>query len=256
MRVSSGKKAEMIIYNTYSLSFIEYLRYGVFGIIIVLGFSYIFYDNMLAIIILLPSLIPYFKLIKKRLCNRQQNKLKEEFKELCISLAAQMSAGYSVENSIKESYQEMSELYGERSYICKELKIILGKLKNNISIEDSIAQLAIRSDNQDIRLFSEVLAIGKRSGGDLISIVRSAALNISEKADAEREIRSIISEKQFEQMIMNIIPLVMISYVKLSSPEMMTVMYQTAAGRIIMSVCFVIYIASFLLGKKITEIEV
>ncbi|MCI8669267.1 MAG: type II secretion system protein F [Lachnospiraceae bacterium] len=169
---------------------------------------------------------------------------------------AQMTAGYSIENSFKESYQEMGELYGEDSYICKELKIILGKLKNNISIEDSIAQLAIRSGNQDIRLFSEVLAIGKRSGGDLISIVRSAALNLAEKADAEREIRSIISEKQFEQMIMNIIPLVMISYVKLSSPEMMVVMYQTTVGRIIMSVCFVIYIAAFLLGKKIMEIEV
>ncbi len=113
------------------------------------------------------------------MCIRQQNKLKEEFKELCISLAAQMSAGYSIENSVKESYVEMSELYGTDSYICKELKVILGKLKNNISIEDSIAQLAIRSGNQDIRLFSEVLAIGKRSGGDLIGIVRSAALNIA-----------------------------------------------------------------------------
>ena len=256
MGVSSGTKEGIIIYNIYSLSLMEYFKYGILGVIIVLGFANIFYDSLLAAVFLIPVLIPYFRIIKKRLCIRQQNKLKEEFKELCISLAAQMSAGYSIENSVKESYVEMNELYGADSYICKELKVILGKLKNNISIEDSIAQLAIRSGNQDIRLFSEVLAIGKRSGGDLISIVRSAALNIAEKADAEREIRSIISEKQFEQMIMNIIPLVMISYVKLSSPEMMAVMYQTTAGRMIMSVCFAIYIAAFLLGRKIMEIEV
>ena len=254
--MSSSKNDGLIIYNLYELSFIEYFRYGILGIVIVFGFSNIFYDSLLASVFLFPVLIPYFRIIKKKLCIRQQNKLKEEFKELCISLAAQMSAGYSIENSVKESYVEMSELYGTDSYICKELKVILGKLKNNISIEDSIAQLAIRSGNQDIRLLSEVLAIGKRSGGDLIGIVRSAALNIAEKADAEREIRSIISEKQFEQMIMNIIPLVMISYVKFSSPEMMTVMYQTTAGRMIMSVCFVIYIAAFLLGRKIMEIEV
>lgn len=234
----------------------EYFRYGILGIVIVYVFSNIFYDSLLVSIPLSVILIPYFKVIKKRLCNQRQNKLKDEFKDLCISLAAQMSAGYSLENSIKESYLEMSELYGDNSYICKELKLILGKLKNNINIEEAIAELGMRSGNQDIRLFSEVLAIGKRTGGDLIGVVRSAALNISEKTDAEREIRSMISEKRFEQMIMNVIPLVMISYVKISSPGMMAVMYQTQAGRIIMSACFVIYIAAFLLGRKIMEIEV
>lgn len=173
-----------------------------------------------------------------------------------MSLAAQMSAGYSIENSIREVYEEMCELYGENSFICRELKIIAEKLKNNISIEEAMAQLAIRSSNQDIRLFSEVLTISKRSGGDLIGIVKSAALNISEKADVEREIKSIISEKQFEQGIMSIIPLMMILYVKISAPEMIEVMYQTVAGRIIMSCCLIIYIFAFLLGMKIMDIEV
>lgn len=256
MKVGNSKKGEMIVYNFYNLSLTEYLKYGILGIAIVMVFSNIFYESLFASVFMLPMMFPYFGMIKKRLCNRRQNKLQREFKEFCMSLAAQMSAGYSIENSIKESYMEMCELYGDNSYICRELKVILGKLKNNISIEEAIAHLAIRSSNQDIQLFSEVLSIGKRSGGDLIGIVRSAALNIAEKADIEREIRAIISEKQFENIIMNIIPLGMILYVKVSSPEMMAVMYQTIAGRIIMSVCLIIYILAFLLGRKIMDIEV
>lgn len=256
MKVENSKKGEIIVYNFYNLSLAEYLKYGILGIAIVMVFSNIFYESLFASVFMLPMMFPYFGMIKKRLCNRRQNKLQREFKEFCMSLAAQMSAGYSIENSIKESYMEMSDLYGDNSYICRELKVISGKLKNNINIEEAIAQLAIRSSNQDIQLFSEVLSIGKRSGGDLIGIVRSAALNIAEKADIEREIKAIISEKQFENIIMNIIPLVMILYVKVSSPEMMAVMYQTIAGRIIMSVCLIIYIFAFLLGRKIMEIEV
>lgn len=256
MRIENKQIGKEMDYNNYNISLKEYLKYGIAGLVIILFFSYIFYESLFASIIMLPIIVPYFKILQKRLCKKQQQKLKTEFKECCMSLAAQMSAGYSIENSIREAYEEMRELYGENSFICRELKIITEKLKNNISIEEAMAQLAIRSSNQDIRLFSEVLTISKRSGGDLIGIVKSAALNISEKAEVEREIKSMISEKQLEQGIMSIIPLMMILYVKISSPEMIEVMYQTVAGRIIMSCCLIIYIFAFLLGMKITDIEV
>lgn len=245
-----------IIYSCYRLSLTEYLKYGTWGLMIEMVFSYIFYESIIVFFAMIPALIPYFHFIKKKLYKKRQEVLKREFKELCMSLAAQMSAGYSMENSIKESYAEMKELYGENSYICRELNIMIEKLRYNIKLEEMMLQLAIRSENEDIRLFSEVLSIAKQSGGDMIQIVKSAALNISEKTDVEREIKSILSEKKFEQMIMNIIPLAMILYIKVSSPEMMAVMYRTIAGKIIMSVCFAIYIFSFLLGKRIMDIEV
>ncbi len=252
----NSKKISEIQYMEYKFSRMEYLKYGIGGLLIEALFAYIFYESLIVFVVMLPALLPYFRIIKKSLCKKRKEILKKEFKELCMSLAAQMSAGYSIENSIKESYREMKELYGEDSNICRELKTMIEKLKYNVKLEEMMLQLAVRSENEDIRLFSEVLSIAKQSGGDMIQIVKSAALNISEKTDVEREIKSILSEKKFEQTIMNIIPLVMVLYIKVTSPGMMAVMYQTITGKIIMSICFAIYIIAFLLGKKIMDIEV
>lgn len=245
-----------IIYSDYKLSRMEYLEFGILGLMVEALFAYIFYESLIVFVIMIPALIPYFSVIKKSLSKKRKEALKREFKELCMSLAAQMSAGYSIENSIKESYREMKELYGENSDICRELKLMIEKLKYNVKLEEMMLQLAVRSENEDIRLFSEVMSIAKQSGGDMIQIVKSAALNISEKTDVEREIKSILSEKKFEQMIMNIIPLVMVLYIKVTSPGMMAVMYQTITGKIVMSICFAIYIVAFLLGRRIMDIEV
>ena len=245
-----------ILYAEYKLSMIEYLKYGILGLTIVFVLSYIFFENFIAFFIMLPILIPYFKAINKKLCDQRGNKLKNEFMELCMSLAAQMSAGYSIESALKESYKELDELFDKSNYICKEIKIILEKLKINISIEEAMSQFAIRSNNEDIRLFSGVLTIAKRSGGDLIGVVKSAALSICEKTNTEKEITAIISEKKLEQMIMNIIPLVMVLYIKTTSNEMMQVMYRIVEGKIIMSICFIVYVTAFSLGRVITDIEV
>ena len=173
-----------------------------------------------------------------------------------MSMTAQLIAGYSIENSLVEVYRELSQLYGKESYICKETKILIIKLRLNITIENAIENFAIRSGIEDIKLFSEIISIAKRSGGDLIKIVKNAANSISRKIETEREIKVIINSKKYEQMIMNIIPIGIIVYVRLTSPNMMSIMYNSITGRIVMSVCLMIYVFAFFLGYKISKVEI
>lgn len=57
-------------------------------------------------------------------------------------------------------------------------------------------------------------------------------------------------------MIMNIIPICIIVYVRLTSPNMMSIMYNSITGRIVMSVCLMIYVFAFFLGYKISKVEI
>ena len=173
-----------------------------------------------------------------------------------MSIAAQLAAGYSLENSIQESYREMCQLYGKESYISKEIKMILHKLKLNITIENCFDNLAKRSNIEDIILFSEVIYIAKRNGGDLINIVKDAANSIYRKIEVDREIKTIINSKRYEQMIMNIIPIAIVMYVRITCPGMLDVMYTTIAGNIIMTCCLILYILAFCLGIKISNVRV
>jgi tight adherence protein B len=129
-------------------------------------------------------------------------------------------------------------------------------LKINIVIEECFADFATRSNIEDIRLFAEVVGIAKKSGGDMIEIVRNTANSICRKIEVEREINIIINGKKYEQSIMNIVPLILVLYMGITSPDMMETMYTTVMGRIVMTVCLVVYILAFYIGTKIVSIEV
>lgn len=104
--------------------------------------------------------------------------------------------------------------------------------------------------------FAEVFAYAKRSGGDLIAIIRNTASIISDKNEVVKEINTIISGKKMEQTVMNIMPFGMIIYLRIASPEFIEPLYGNLFGAAVMSVCLVVYAAAFMLGRKITDIKV
>ena len=53
-----------------------------------------------------------------------------------------------------------------------------------------------------------------------------------------------------EQRIMNWMPAGILAYVRLTSGDMMQIMYTTAVGRIMMTVCLAVYVGAFCLAEK------
>ena len=182
--------------------------------------------------------------------------LKIQFKEFCLSLCSQLLAGYSLENSIGECYKEMVKLYDIDSDICRELMIICKRIKLNMNIENCFEDFGNRCQIEEIILFSDVINIAKRSGGNIIEIVKNAADSICQKIEVEREIETIINSKKYEQRIMDIVPLIMILYVNFTSGNMMSIMYNTLIGKLIMTICLLLYTVAFIIGEKITNISV
>ena len=91
---------------------------------------------------------------------------------------------------------------------------------------------------------------------DTLEIIRNVVRQIGEKIDVEREISTMISAKKMELTIMSVIPFAMIGYMRISFPEFLGVLYGNLAGVIIMSVCLVVYLISYEMGKRMVEIEV
>lgn len=245
-----------IDYRVYKMSIKEYIKYYLLIFCIIGVFAYIFYKSYIAFFIMIPSSYFFMKFIKDKLNKDRKRKLTIQFKEFCMSLSAQLIAGYSMENAIKESFIEMKQMYGGDAYICYELSIILTKIAINKPIEISLGEFAKRSNIEDIYLFAEVISIAKRSGGDIIEIVKNAADTIYQKIEVEREIDTIINSKKFEQNIMNIVPILIVLYVDFTSRSMMTIMYQTIIGRIVMTVCLILYIFTFFVSIKISTINI
>lgn len=218
--------------------------------------SYTFYRSVTAFFLMLPFGFFYPLYEKRRLEKRRRMELAVQFKEAMVILASSLNAGFSVENALAVSREELFLLYGEEGMIVKEFSYMVQQIKMNQSVERALSDFADRTGIEDIRSLSEVFSVAKRSGGDLSSIMRRTAEMIRDKMQVREEIQTMNASKQFEQRIMNLIPFMIVFYVELSSPGFFDQMYGTMMGRVLMSVCLLVYLISFLLAKRILDIEV
>ena len=192
-----------------------------------------------------------------------QKKTKEKKKQLCLyrfkdfvsSLNTSLKAGYSVENGIAAAANDMEMLYGKKDIMTAELKNIAAKLRIRIRVEELFADLGERSDIEDIRLFARLLAISKRTGGNITAMLSGTVNVICGKIETRQEIDAQISEKSFEQTIMSLMPAGIIIYLSFSFPELISALYGNAFGRVMMTAALGIYAAGYFWGKKIIDIK-
>ena len=211
---------------------------------------------MAAFLIMLPMGLAYPIYEKRRRKDQRLLVLASEFKESMVVLAGALSAGYSVENALVASRGELVLLYGEQSLIVREYSYIIQQMRTNRPVERLFQEFADRSGLEDVQSFAEIFVVAKRSGGDLSGIMRHTAEVIRDKMQVKEEIRTMTASRQFEQKIMNLIPFFIVFYVELSSPGFFHQMYETLAGRCLMSICLALYLTACFLSGKILNIEV
>lgn len=234
----------------------DYVRAVLTGILVIIMFSYLFYGSVLCAILLSPYLIWYLKSWKTEFIKKKKQIFKVQFKEAAQSLAAALNVGYSVENAMRETLKDLQMLYKKDEQILGEFRYMIRQLDMNITVETALKQFAARVRDEDVQTFVTVFVMAKRSGGDMIAIIRDAVRQMGEKTDVERDIETIISAKKLEFRVMTAIPFGMICYMKLSFPKFMNVLYGNPVGVVIMTICLFLYLGAYELGKRIVEIEV
>lgn len=243
-------------YKSYQFHTSQIVLYSVVGTGLVLILSIVFYHSWIAIIALSPLIPIYLQKKKNEFCEKEKTELNEQFKEAILAVSVNLRAGYSIENSFREAYRDVTVMFGKESNISKELFHIAKGLDNNVLLETLLFDLAKRSHIDNILDFAEIFQIAKRSGGDMNTIIQSSVLTICNKIEVKKEIQTLLCAKQLEQKIMNLIPILIILYIQSTSPGFFDPLYHNIVGVIIMSICLAIYGIAYKMAKKITTIQV
>ena len=171
-------------------------------------------------------------------------------------MASGLNAGYSVENAFAVSLKEMEEIHGSDSMIAQEIRLILRKVRLNLTFEEALGDFAKRSGLDDVKNFSDVFLAARKSGGELMKIIARTAEIIGEKIRIQEEILTATASRRMEQKIMSAIPILIVVYIELTSPGFFKILYSTMGGRILMTICLGIYLVSCQLAKSFLEIEI
>ncbi len=254
MILSERKNSEPQDYDDYRMNKKEIASAVGLSVLTVTGVAFLCYDSLWAMILLLPY-IPYC-LHNRAATLKEQRKwqLNLQFKDAIRSLSAVLESGYSIENAVAEAYNDLKLSYEEDAMIMKELKLITNMLRSNVPVENAFSAFAERSGLEDIKSFSDVFATAKRTGGNIISIIRSTASVINTRIELKRELKTVISAKKYESDIMRMIPFGVLIYLRLFSPEMVSALYGNTFGAVFMTILLAVYIALAAAAGKIINI--
>ncbi|MEK3917119.1 type II secretion system F family protein [Paenibacillus sp. FSL H7-0331] len=248
---------QLLQYNVYEMTSAELIVTVVIAMGILGGIGYVFYQHMIAALLISLAGLYYPKIRRKDLIRKRKALLQLQFKQALASLSSALGAGKSVENAFQEALVDLRLLYPDpRALIVKELETINRRIENGETIEMALKDLSERTQIDDIQQFTEVFATCKRTGGNLVHVIRRTASIIQEKLDIQQEIAVMMAQKRFESRVLAFAPVIVIAVLSFSSPDYMEPMYKGITGYLIMSAALLILLGCFGITKMIMNIKV
>lgn len=224
-------------------------------ILLTLLLAWLFYDSLYAWPLLLPAVPLLLRQQKKNICEKKRTELQQQFREGLLAVSAALGAGYSVENAFGEALKDLYFLYPADTPILMEFQMIANGVKMNRNIEELLYAFAERTRLAEAQMFAEVFAVSKRTGGNVASVIQDTAARISMQTDVNREIATFLGAKKLEQRIMNVVPLAILIYVRLASPDFLAGIYRTLPGILFMTGALALYAGAYLLSVRILRVS-
>ncbi|CAM2981917.1 type II secretion system F family protein [Paenibacillus sediminis] len=232
-------------YTVYKLSIRERTLCIVIGSAIFFAVGYLFYHQWLIAMMLsfAGMLVPRFW--NKHMLKQRRSAMSLHFKQALYSLSSSLAAGRSVENSFREAAQDLKMLIPDSDNdLITELHIICTKMEYGQPIEEALQDFSRRAAIEDITNFADVFTACKRTGGDLVEVVRRTSTIIGEKLDIQQELSVMMAQKRFESKALLAAPFLFLIFMNLTAADYMKPMYSgigmvvSTVGLLMLGVCF------------------
>ncbi|WP_165921045.1 type II secretion system F family protein [Paenibacillus albiflavus] len=253
---SEQLRNKLIEYDLYDLSIRERLIVILIGGFVTGLVGFIFYKNLfLALLFGLTGLL-FPRIWRSSVIKRRKDKLLIQFRQALYCLSSSLTAGKSIENAFRDALVDLKLLFIEPSnLIVQEFTIIVQRLDNGEQIERAVTDFSSRANIDDLTNFTDVLVTCKRTGGNLIEVMRRTTSILTEKIEIQTDIAVMLAQKKFESRIMTLAPICIVAILSFTSADYMQPLFQ-GVGRIIMTISLVVLGLCFWLTQRMMRIVV
>jgi tight adherence protein B len=219
--------------------------------------GFLFFNSPIAAAVLGLCSIPLERYWRQSRAAARRRQLASQFKDLLFSLSASFQSGRHMREALAEAQANMQLAYPADAPINTELaRMVRGICAGGEREKDVLFEFARRSGIEDAMNFADVYFTCLATGGDVVRVTAHAAEAIMDKMAIRREIEMLTAQKKYEAKMLTALPILILLYLKFSSPGYLTPLYTTLAGLLVMVAALGALAVSFFWGEKIMEIEV
>ena len=186
---------------------------------------------------------------------KRRLKLRVQFFDLLEAMSVSMRAGSPLLRSLQSAREDLLLIYPDDSDIVIEIDTIVGKFNNAVPLSEAFSDFAERSGLEDISSFASIYATieGKSSRAD--EIVRETQNIISDKMEIEMEIDTMMTAAKTEVNTMLLLPLVILGIIGYAGAGFMDAIYTTGAGRVVSTGGLIVFVISFVMARKFSNVK-
>ncbi|MEE8497937.1 MAG: type II secretion system F family protein, partial [Acidimicrobiia bacterium] len=187
--------------------------------------------------------------ILRTLASRRRRAFANQLEGSLQTIAGSLRAGYGLVQAMSTVAEESP------SPTSDEFNRVVVESRLGRSIEESLAAMAERLENEDLGWVVEAIEIQHEVGGNLAEVLDTVTTTIRERNQLRRQVQALSAEGKISAVILLSLPLVIAFFIAIISPDYLAELTDTGVGRIMMGVAALLMLAGGAWIKKIIRVE-
>lgn len=184
--------------------------------------------------------------IKKRRLEKFELQLPDTMQNLSNGMKAGFTIVQAIESMVSETPPPMSQEFG----------LVLREYSLGVQLDDALLKLGARIKSADLNLVITAINITRQMGGNLPEMLEKIAYTIRERRRIEGKNKSLTSQGKLQGIVVGSLPIGMGFIFYALDPKMMSYMWTTGAGLLMIFIMVVMEILGFVFIRKIVNIDI
>ena len=185
--------------------------------------------------------------------SRQEKRRKafeEELPDFLLLMASSLRSGLSFQQAVDSSAQEGQ---GE---VSRQMRRAMSEVQMGATIEQALTRVSDRMRSEDLKWTVTALAIQREVGGNLSTILETAAQTIKSRAELRREVRTLSAEGRLSGWVLAALPVGLFFYLFFTNRSYVAFFWTYTIGFVMLGLLLVLFVVGFIWIRKIAKIEV
>jgi len=181
---------------------------------------------------------------------RRRHAIEGQLAEALTHIANAMRSGFALLQAIDSAARRLQPPLAE------ELTSLVADVNMGRSLEDALVDLGERVGSYDLDMVITAILIQRHSGGNLSEILDNVAETMRERDRVRGEIRVLTAQQRFAGTVLSVWPLALGVVFFLLNPDLMSNLWTTPMGLVLLIGAGVLQLLGFLTIRRIVAIDI
>jgi tight adherence protein B len=196
---------------------------------------------------LLAFTAPLFWLRRKR--GQRLSQFESKLPEALDLLANSLRAGFSTADALDVVARESN------GACAQEFAEIVHELSLGADMDVALAHLIERVPTEDTRLLVSAIAVQRRTGGNLVEVLKQLARTLRDRKRLRDEVRVLTTGPRFSGYLSGMLPVIMVVGLYFLNNRTFVVLVTEPAGRIALAASATLVVVGLFLNSRIAKVE-